>query len=201
MSRVQLADDPGTSPGRRGTVTVLVLAGLAQAAVCLGTFSMGLVWGGVTFAVAMTVSLFGLAAVAVLARRRPPLAFLVPVVSVALSVALYQANESYLEATACTDAQLAAVATVDPPPGGRHDFEGESLNGCIARYRTDLPADSVTAHYRSELRREGWQIRGGAFAEGVAGEKDDIIIDVTATGPLEDGLVIVSVFDKPEYWD
>ena len=72
-----------------------VLAGAGQTFVLLGTFLMGLGWGGWTHLVALLqAALAFLPLLRFAARRRSGLMLLVPVVSAALSVGLLMAGQA-----------------------------------------------------------------------------------------------------------
>jgi hypothetical protein len=82
------ARSPRETQIERGVIVVGVC--VVQALVAFYTFVAGLGWTGVTYTVAVSQSVLAFGVIAALAAivRRPSLLFLVPLVSLALSVAL-----------------------------------------------------------------------------------------------------------------
>jgi hypothetical protein len=156
------------------------LAFVLQAGVLTGTFMMGLGWGGPTWLAGLAQAAAGFALITWLAPRRKWWALAVPPVSAALTLALAVSSERYAEATECSDAELAAVAELSPPPGLEVELYGSVAAGCVATPRSTLPPGQVHAHYRAEFAKHGWRTASPEAEGGVAAVKDGIKVDVSA---------------------
>jgi hypothetical protein len=176
---------------------VAVVAVLAQASVFFLTFVMGLVWDGWTYSAAVlqaAVLFFGVL-VTVLRSRRRWLALAVPLMSSALSVALYAFFIEVEAAAACTPDMRGAAKQLTPMPGTRVSFNGEPANGCIARFTVPASATkSVTSHYRREFTRNGWHIvtQDSGLLQGT---KNGIVMNVEVPAG-EGGLIVVMEVDR-----
>ena len=187
---------PPRQPPSAGVQAALtVLACVAQAFVLFFTFVMGLGWGGLTYlaAVLQAAIAFGLIARLATGRRRTVL--LVPLLSAALTAALAVAGQAHGRATACSDEERAAAGQLAAPPGADISFEGEYIEGCVARARMRLPKQAILEHYRAELARDGWQETPGRHEAtvGTAAEKDGLQLVVDINSPEEGGAQTLEV--------
>lgn len=182
----------GTRGQRRAPLVVLVLTGLAQGAVLFLTFVAGLQWDGWTYSAALLQAVLLGGVLLALVSRRSWLALAVPLISAAISLRLLLLFVEVEEDAACTSDMREATAQVEPLPGTNATFDGEVVNGCIARFT--VPAsktDSVIPHYRREFARNGWEITAEESDELVA-TRDRIVMNVSVPEG-EGGLVIVRV--------
>lgn len=88
------------------------------------------------------------------------------------------------------DEAVAAAEQLADPPGSEVAFAGEAVNGCMARFTTDLPPEEVVAHYRSQFEQHGWQVRADGGDRGVTAAKEGVLMNVEAV-PEEGGLVML----------
>jgi hypothetical protein len=123
---------------------------------------------------------------------------LVPLVSAALSVGLAVAGQAHARATACSDAERAAVRELAPPPGTTVEVEGEHTEGCVARTSTALSDEAVLEHYQAEFARLGWQeTADGPRATLVTAAVEDGIHVVVEVEEVT-GSVVLRVFEAPD---
>ncbi len=121
-------------------------------------FVMGLGWGGFWYVANLVQAVVILVIAAVLIVKRPLLVLPLPIVSLLLMLA-FEAVDPSTKITDCTEAELAAVAELPPPPGTAPlDFRSEPANGCIARFHSDLSGDQLIDHYRRAGQHAGWTI-------------------------------------------
>ena len=81
-----------------------------------------------------------------------------PVLSLLLMLA-FEAVDPSTKITDCTEAELAAVAQLPPPPGTPPlEFQSEPSNGCIARFPSDLSGAKLLDHYRQAAQKAGWEV-------------------------------------------
>ena len=187
---------PGSSrpaAPRGSALAMLVLAATLQFLVLAGTFLLGLAWGGLTYLAALVAGLAGFGVIALLATRAPRAAPLVPLLSLVVSAALYQAGAAYERATACSERLLSAAADVPAITGERHVFAGEAGTGCVARYPSRAQPRRVVDHYRRAFDETGWTVLREGAGNHIAAERDGVVLDVSAPGKVEGGLVVVSV--------
>ncbi len=174
-------------------LTVLACAG--QAFVLFSTFVMGLGWAGLTYlaGVLQAVLAFGLIARLAAGRRRAVV--LVPVLSAALTAGLLGAGLAYGTATACSAEERAAAKQLAAPPGTVVDFDGEYIEGCVARTRMRLSKQAILKHYQAELARNGWQETPGRqeATVGTAAVKDGLTLVVDINTAEEGGAQTLEV--------
>ncbi len=190
----------GPEPRRRPLQgLVVVLACVTQVGVLLFTFLMGLQWGGLTYLVALVQAAAALAVIARLAARRRGVVLLVPVLSAGLTAGLAAAGTALGRATACGDQERRATQQLAPPPGTVVRFEGDYLEGCVARTRMALPSQVILQHYQAEFARHGWRETPGRHEAriGTAAVKDGVhvIVDVNTGEELEGQVLEVVVGD------
>lgn len=193
------APRPGPGGGRALPAVLAVLACAAQTLVLLATFVMGLGWAGLTYIAALLQAGAAFVLIAWLAGRRGKVVVLVPVLSAALSAGLFSAGYAYELATACSDEEWAAVDQLAPPPGTTVQFEGEYIEGCLARTDMALSDQQILEHYEAEFARLGWQETPGQHDSrvGTAAVKDGIqlTVDVEDTEGGGEGMLETVVGD------
>lgn len=183
------------APPRSTTSLVLALIGAGlQGLVLVMTVLMGLQWGGWTYLVALAQAVVLTIVAVALAVRWRWVAILVPLVSGALSAGLFAVGYTTETAAACSQEELAAVETLEHLPGTAVTFQGEVVNGCIARFSTDVPPAEVIAHYREQFTQDQWVITV-EDATVVVAESKGIVVNVEAPEG-EGGLVIIGVADE-----
>jgi hypothetical protein len=125
-------------------------------------FVMGLGWGGFWYVANLAQGLAILAAAAVLLWRRPLWVLPLPVVSLLLMLAFHAVDPS-TKTTACTQAELSAVAELPPPPGTPPlEFQSEPAIGCIARFPSAMSGDQLIDHYRRTATVADWVLEPAA---------------------------------------
>lgn len=195
------AQGPGPGderPAGRSTalLVVAVLAFVGQAVVAMGTFLMGLGWGGPTYYAALLQVLLAFGVIGRLVSRRRRIAALVPLVSAALTALLLVAGQQYAEATGCGPRVQAVAGELAAPPGADARLTG-GMEGCFARFETDLSVAEVGEHYSTEFDRHGWE--RDAHTDGAAGGTKDGIRATVYTEPLPGGRAHVAIefFEMP----
>lgn len=178
------APRPGPRRGRALSAVLVVLACAAQAFVLVATFVMGLGWAGLTYIVALVQAGAAFGLIAWLAGHRRGVVVLVPALSAALTAGLFSAGYAYERAAACSDEERAAVEELAPPPGTTVDFEGEYIEGCLARTDMVLSDQQILEHYEAEFARLGWQETPGRHDSrvGTAAVKDGVQLTVEVEG-------------------
>ena len=138
-----------------------LLAGVAilvQVLLLFYFFVLGLGWGGFWYLANLGQALLILVGAVLLIWRRPLWVLPLPVLSVLLMLT-FQAVDPSLETTECTEAELAAIAELPPPPGTPPlEFQDEPGNGCIARFHSSLSGKQLLDHYRRAAKEAGWQV-------------------------------------------
>ena len=147
-------DRPAAGSGVLAVVTVVAF--LAQGLVALGTFLMGLGWGGPTYYAALLQALAGLGLIGWLVSRRRRIAALVPLVSAALTALLAVAGQSHAAATACSPQERALAQELAAPPGVDAELIG-NMEGCFMSFETGLSLTEVREHYEAEFSKHGWE--------------------------------------------
>ena len=140
-----------------------LLAGVAilvQVALLFWFLVMGLGWGGFWYVANLAQALVILVVAVALLWKRPIWVLPLPLLSLLLML-LFQVVDPSLKNTDCTEAELAAIAELPPPPGTPPlEFQSEPANGCIARFNTDLSSEDLLGHYRQTATEAGWQVEG-----------------------------------------
>ena len=170
--------------GGAALAVVALTALAAQGLVALGTFVLGLGWGGPTYYAVLLQVLVGFGLIARLVSRGRRVAALVPLASAALTALLLAVGQVHAAATGCSDAERAASAGLAAPPGADVELVG-SAEGCSASFQTDLSLRELGEHYEAEFREHGWEplVDPGATAAATRGG-----IGVTVHGePLPGG--------------
>jgi len=97
----------------------------------------------------------------------------------------------------CSQAELAAAAQLPPPPRSPPPtFQSEPTEGCIARFTSNLPATKVLDHYRLAATKAGWQLQDEPPETHSLAMSNDTMTVAVAAIPQEQGLVIVSVYER-----
>lgn len=157
-------------------------------------FVMGLGWGGFWYVANLAQGLVILVAAAVLLRRRPLWVLPLPVVSLLLMLAFHAVDPS-TKTTACTEAELSALAELPPPPGTPPlQFQSEPAIGCISRFPSAMSGGQLIDHYRRTATDADWGVEptgGGQIGTGAHGpgalamSKDGMRVSVSFE-PLEE---------------
>ncbi len=176
-----------------------LLAGMAivvQVLLLYYFFVMGLGWGGFWYLANLAQALVVLVIAGVLMVKHPLLAVPLPIVSLLLMLALHGLDPS-TKTRDCSEAELAAVAQLPPPPGSPPPtFQSEPTEGCIARFTSNLPAAKVLDHYRLAATKAGWQLQDEPPETHSLAMSNDTMTVAVAAIPQEQGLVIVSVYER-----
>lgn len=190
------AGRPTTSPERKQAAIgfLLVAAGL-QLLVLFLTFIQGLNWSGWVYNTAVGQALVGMVVVFLVGRKRPALAFLVPIVSVVLTFGLHNAeNQVTHTPRACTTVEEAAIQELTPPDGQITELVGY-VDACYATVTTAVPSADWRAHYDRELADHGWQKLNPdpeRDPDGVSAVRDGFHVDVHAEQD-ENGEPVISL--------
>lgn len=188
--------DERPAGGSTALLAVAALAFVAQGVVVLGTFVMGLGWGGPTYYAALLQVLLAFGVIGWLVSRRRRIAALVPLVSAGLTVLLLLAGQEHAGATACGPRVQAVAEGLAAPPGANAELTG-GMDGCYARFETDLSVAEVGQHYRAVFDRHGWEPE--AHTDGAAGGTKDGIRATVYAEPLPGGQANVAIefFEVP----
>ncbi|MET0801325.1 MAG: hypothetical protein ABWZ53_09175 [Actinomycetota bacterium] len=115
-------------------------------------------WLFVVVAVGVLLALLWLL-VAVIGRRVRPAKACFAVVAPVLDVAIAALILSGSIGPSCSDQELAIIAEVPTYASADMTFEYESSSGaCSGSLDVTASADEVLAHYRRELKRDGWTV-------------------------------------------
>ena len=176
-----------------------LLAGMAivvQVLLLYYFFVMGLGWGGFWYLANLAQALVVLLIAGVLMVKHPLLAVPLPIVSLLLMLAL-QGLDPSTKTKDCSEAELAAVAQLPPPPGSPPPtFQSEPTEGCIARFTSNVPPAKVLDHYRLAATKAGWQLQDAPPETHSLAMSNDTMTVAVAAIPQEQGLVVVSVYER-----
>lgn len=157
---------PGSGGWRVVAIVVLGILLLGQLVFTLiGLVGFGLgggsgleFWLFVVVAVGVLLALLWLL-VAVIGRRVRPAKACFAVVAPVLDVAIAALILSGSIGPSCSDQELAIIAEVPTYASADMTFEYESSSGaCSGSLDVTASADEVLAHYRRELKRDGWTV-------------------------------------------
>ena len=151
-----------------------------QAALSLNIFMAGLNWTGWQYWAAVGQALVGLVLILLLARRFPVVVLVVPIVSILVWQALWNAamSERY-EPRECTAAEEATLRELTPPDATLVDVVGQ-YDRCFATITSRRSADEVRTQYDREFVDHGWAQVDSGNPYATAAVRDELRVNVEA---------------------
>lgn len=107
-------------------------------------------------------------------RGRPGMAVLVALAAQGVAPAAVYLAAEVEEQRVCGEAERRALKAVAHVGGARPRVSGEiDRDGCVVRYRANVPPPTAVGHYRRTLRAGGWLVLGQG-TPGLAGTTGEL---------------------------